>query len=383
MAVGPPHIYVANAPRGSSSVTLQNAIQQARSVARRGLPPILTLRHLAEITGVEYGYLREIVSRRRNPYRTFQIRKRQGGKRLICAVEPQLLQVHRWLVETLLSKVTPHSRSFAYAQGDSPYKCAAEHAGCRWLVKIDLRRFFESISEIPVFHVFRQLGYQALIAFELARICTRDSRSEKQLNSSYWQTHPEISYRISGYTHDSIGHLPQGAPTSPMLANLIARELDAALCGVADQNDLIYTRYSDDLCFSSASSGFKRSDAVRLVLIVYSATLDHGFAPHTAKTTIIPPGARKIVLGLLVDRDQPRLTRQFRTRLTEHIRCVNKFGLLNHVAARKFDSTWGFIRHIEGLLAFAESVEPNFARPLTNRFREGLLASDWRSAKFY
>jgi RNA-directed DNA polymerase len=377
MAVGSPHVYTANAPTSVSSKTVRNALTQAQPLARRGLPPILTLRHLADLTGVEYRYLRNIVARRRDSYRTFQIRKHQGGRRLICVPEPQLLLVQRWLGEAVLSRIAPHPSSFAYAPGNSPLRCAREHAGCRWLMKIDLRRFFESITEIRIFRIFRELGYQALVAFELARICTRDSRSRGMINSSYWQVRPKTGHRIPAYSHDTLGHLPQGAPTSPMLANLAARPLDTALTALADSNELVYTRYSDDLVFSTASFAFNRSEATRIIRIVYSQILHEAFEPHTAKTVIVPPGARKIVLGLLVDREQPRLTRQFRSRLLEHSRCATKFGLLNHISARRFDSIWGFVRHVEGLLAFAESVEPHFAQPVRNSFHRALEASGW------
>src|SRR5205823_5981263 len=87
-----------------------------------------------------------------------------------------LMQVQRWIAQRILALGRPHTASFAYAKGNSIKDAAALHCGCRWLIKLDVRRFFESISEIAVYHVFCRLGYQPLVAFELARICTRIGR---------------------------------------------------------------------------------------------------------------------------------------------------------------------------------------------------------------
>jgi RNA-directed DNA polymerase len=104
-----------------------------------------------------------------------------------------------------------------------------------------------------------------------------------------------------------MGHLPQGAPTSPRIANLVARELDAALMVVAESHGLTYTRYADDLTFSTHQHNLNRSAVRDVIGKVCSAIAANGFTPNTAKTTVSPPGTRKIVLGLLVDRDKPRL----------------------------------------------------------------------------
>lgn len=154
---------------GVSPETIQRAIDQARAPERRGLPAILTLRHLAHLTGADYSYLREIVSRDREGYRPFVIRKRRGGGRLIAAPEPTLAAVQRWIVKNILAHIPTHQASCAYSNGASPTKCAARHLGARWLIKVDIHDFFESITERRVYYFFRECGYQALVAFELAR----------------------------------------------------------------------------------------------------------------------------------------------------------------------------------------------------------------------
>ncbi|HEY0771541.1 MAG TPA: hypothetical protein VGD31_14545, partial [Sphingobacteriaceae bacterium] len=151
MAIGPPQIYFSKGlEKGIPQDVLFAAIEQARIVQNRGLPAILTLRHLTELTGVQYKYLREVVGRHRKPYKVFSISKHSGGKRIICVPEPSLMRVQRWINRNLLSKVQPHWRSFAYQSDSSIVWCAREHCGCHWLIKLDIQRFFESISEVKV-----------------------------------------------------------------------------------------------------------------------------------------------------------------------------------------------------------------------------------------
>ncbi len=107
---------------------------------------------------------------------------------------------------------------FAYARGASPIKCAKHHLGARWLVKIDIHDFFESISERRVYFAFRSCGYQPLVSFELARITTRVS-SGKSIKEEQWHINQsEIPPGDRCLQDGHNGHLPQGAPTSPLLS---------------------------------------------------------------------------------------------------------------------------------------------------------------------
>jgi RNA-directed DNA polymerase len=97
-----------------------------------------------------------------------------------------------------------------------------------------------------------------------------------------------------------------------------------------------------------------------------------GLEPNRQKTHVVPPGARKVLLGLLVGGDRPRLTRQFRNNLETHIYALTnrQIGPLAHLKRRGFESVIGMRRHIHGLLTFAMHVDPNYARPLLAQFRE-------------
>ena len=130
------------------------------------------------------------------------------------------------------------------------------------------------------------------------------------------------------------------------------------------------TRYSDDMAFSTSLSSFNRRTAVTFVTKIFDIMRRTGLRPHTSKTVIAPPGARKVVLGLLVDRDTPRLRHEFRSGLKQHFYFMEKFGAVAHALKRNFDSVWGLRNHLRGLLSYAKEIEPEFGEQWLSRFHQ-------------
>jgi len=372
-----PNLYRSEGARRSvDPVIVERALKQAAPVERRNLPAILSLAHLAHLTGIKYAYLREIAERNTDPYKPFRIGKRKGGTRLIAAPEPLLLALQRWIAKNILNHIAAHHASCAYAPSSSPAKCAERHLGAAWLIKVDIHDFFENITERAAWRVFRAAGYQPLVSLELARLCTRQPHGAASLDDKWYLKRPD-RYSIKPYRTRFLGHLPQGAPTSPMLANLASLRLDTALQALADRYGLVYTRYSDDIAFSTGAA-FDRKRAVQLILEVERLFAAFGHALHRKKISVAPPGARKIVLGLLVHGTALRLNSPYRRKLADHVRGVERFGLRGHKEHRHFASLWGMVRHIQGLLSYAESVEgkPAFSA-LRARFDAALAREGW------
>lgn len=148
-----------------------------------------------------------------------------------------------------------------------------------------------------------------------------------------------------------------------MLANLVMKHFDAIATAIACDRKLIYSRYADDLIFSTDDPDFKINDARTLVSMIKAELKKHGFQPHHTKTKIRHPGSRRIVLGLLVDGYEPRLTKSFRKNLDQHLHFMTKkgFGLIVHAKHNKFRSVYGLKNHVEGLIAHAAQVDPNYA----------------------
>ena len=361
-----PHSYRREATfRGVSDDVADAALKQTNRLHDAGLPSVLTLGHFAFHTGIPYAFLRAAVSRRLPAaYRVFSIRKRSGGKRYINVPCPRLRLAQKWIDRFILPGIQVSPHSYAFDRGCSIVDCASQHLRCRWLVKVDLRDFFESLSEIQAYRVFHSAGYGKLISFQMARLCTNVLRADgKRYTMSHWRARGFS--RIREYASTHLGHLPQGAPTSPKLANLIVRPLDREIASIAHERGLVYTRYADDITLSTASE-YSRSQAQELVRSIYSMLPRYGLRPNPQKAQIIPPGARKIVLGLLVEGDRPRLSKRFRRKLECHMYYSAK-DPVGHAQRRGFDSVLGLRNHIGGLLVFATHVDPQYAAKISEK----------------
>lgn len=360
-----PHLYRQQASAlGRDPHTVDRAIEVAQQVEAAGATPVFTLGHLAQVTGASPRYLRDVVSRKQDPYLSITRPKRNGTTRPISSPEPVLMDVQRWVLKYVLAASAPHDASFAYQSGCSIVQCAGRHIGARWLVKLDLHNFFGSIRERQIYPIFTDLGYPRLLSLELTRICTRSASAPVELRAG------NKFKDKAPYSQKDEGRLPQGAPTSGVLANIVMREADAALTDLATEMRATYTRYSDDLTFS-AGPDFSRDKATTLINRSARILGRHGFRLQRRKTRISPPGARHVVLGLLVD-DKVRLLPVYKRRLETHVRGVSRFGLVEHVQFRNFDSVLSFINHIDGSIAFARDVEPEFATSLCARWEEAL-----------
>lgn len=352
----PTNYLVEGRKRKVAESVLLAADRKSKEIAGTGSVPILSLGHLASLTGASANYLRSVVDRSTDPYLEFERPKRTGGSRVISAPDPILMVVQRWLLDHALTHVRPHANSFAYQLGRSSIHCSQMHVGARWLVKMDLRNFFGTVNEYHVYRIFREANYSSLVSFELARIVTRVQASPVLYGGKERKKYPVIR----GYAVISKGVLPQGGPTSGMLANAVMRKVDKSLAELASSAGLTYTRYSDDLTFSTAGTWTR--DAARTFLVRSTRIIENaGFELQKNKTRVIPPGARHVVLGLLVDDDRVRLMPEFRKKIEGHIRNVHHFGLVEHCKHRGFRSVLSFVRFIDGHLAHATAVDPSWA----------------------
>lgn len=375
-----PQLYQQQAAAKGIDADLVRAALATARITRKvhpDLPPIFSLRHLAHHAGADYGALRAVVSRAMtDPYESFKLRKRGGrGYRIICVPVPVLMRTQRWIARNVLRLARTHDASVAYAPGSKLTDAAQPHCRARWLLKVDVHRFFESISEISAYRAFRSLGYQPLLSFEMARLVTRLAPSRLRGKAERWYAHYTTPRVIRRYAGVELGHLPQGAPTSPMLANIAAGGLDEAIARIAERLGLVYTRYADDICLSTSQPGFTRHAAVSVISDLYRAMGRNGFSPNIAKTRISPPGARKVVLGLLVNGDHPSLPRSFRDRLRQHLYFLHhpNVGPVKHAQARGFASVRGMRNYLTGLVAFAAQVNEEYGAACRRR----LEAVDW------
>jgi hypothetical protein len=331
------------------------------------LPTILTLRHLSVLTETSFRYLNRVVSRSGSYYKRVLFRKKVPGRsryRQIHIPEEQLLRVQSSITANILRNTSAHSASFAYHPDSQPIYAAVKHCGCKWLLKIDIEDFFRNVSEGKVFLIFVGLGYPRLLSFELARITTVASWEEGVVlphSPSKWTT-------ISRYQAAREGFLPQGAPSSPMLSNLVMKRIDEQLTVIASSHGFKYTRYADDLTFSTEAK-HTIATVKRFKHLILSELLAAGFKHNSQKTVIRGPGARRIVLGILVDGTEPRLAKQFKDGIKQHLYYLtsSKHGPSKHADARNL-SVSTLYHHLRGKIAWAERVEPKFGAACLREF---------------
>lgn len=148
-----------------------------------------------------------------------------------------------------------------------------------------------------------------------------------------------------------------------MLANLAAHNLDLCLSRLASGLELRYTRYSDDITFSSAGE-FSRTKGERVIRAARDHVAHNNFVMNERKTRICPPGSRLTVMGLLVDSERVRLSRQFKKRLEWHVYGCKKFGVRQYSSSKGFSDVGMYLLHVDGLFAHAMHVEPEWTQPL-------------------
>ncbi len=370
MTALPPHLFVERyrraADTGIDSQLLDRSARAQAEMLRRGLEPIVSLGHLSQLTGASTRYLNDVVTRRSDPYNDIRRPKKDGTRtRSISSPEPVLMDVQRWILGHALRSVREHDASFAYTKDRSIRACAERHLGARWLIKIDLHDFFHSIHEARVYRLFKEIGYPSLTSFELGRLCSRMIPRNGLVGSSR---------NGRPYPTRFPGVLPQGAPTSGKLANAAARGLDEKLTTLARSHGLVYTRYSDDITFS-AGHDITRGDARAIVASASALIRSERFVVHHQKTRVVPPGARHVVLGLVLGADRVQLRPEFKRNLNNHIRGVEKFGLVAHAQHRSFVSIFSFINHIDGHIAFARDIDKELAERARLRWDSALVSS--------
>jgi retron-type reverse transcriptase len=227
-------------------------------------------------------------------YRYVFAGKRAGAPRLIEAPKPRLKAIQRRILREILSAVPVHSRTHGFVAGRSCLTGAQVHASEAVVATFDLTQFFPSIGLPRIHGIFRTLGYPWAVARRFAGLCTTVTPAGVFRGLPEPQR-PDLAvqalYRVP--------HLPQGAPTSPALANLLAWTLDRRLHGLARTVEANYTRYADDLAFSGGADFARGLDRFRNQ--VETIVNEEGFLLNAAKTRIMPRATRQRVTGIVVN----------------------------------------------------------------------------------
>jgi RNA-directed DNA polymerase len=314
---------------------------------------------LADVRGLE----RTVADEPLRNYRYRSVARPAGPPRVIEAPKARLKEIQRWVLHEILDHVPVHRAAHGFTRGRSVISHAGGHVGRPVLLALDLRDFFASISAGRVYGTFRTIGYPPPIAHVLTGVCTN--------------VVPETVWELVSDTTDAdarrngarfrlgrrlaTAHLPQGAPTSPALANLAAFGLDRRLSGLARSLELSYSRYADDLTFSGSARLRRGRRGVEA--LVAQIARDEGFAINADKTALRTRGSRQTVCGIVVN-DHPNVPRLQYDRLRALLHNAARDGPAAHDRGHVPD----FEAHVRGRIAWVSAVNPARGEKLRRMF---------------
>lgn len=226
-------------------------------------------------------------------YRQFNLRKKSGGIRTISSPVAGLKSLQRALNLVLQCVFEPHKSATGFIQGKSIVDNAKVHVNQNYVFNIDLKEFFPGIDQariwkqlqFPPFNLNEQTNRLEL-ANRIAALCCAEMEVSRQNENGEWVKQSRFV-------------LPQGAPTSPIVSNIIAYRLDKKLSGLAKRFNLNYTRYADDISFSSHHNVYQDNSTFTIELNRIIAS--QSFYVNPDKTRLQKNGFRKEVTGLVVN----------------------------------------------------------------------------------
>jgi RNA-directed DNA polymerase len=324
---------------------------------RHGLPVLHTPQEIADWLGLRIGQLAWLVhfdlpgqrpaTERDAHYVVHWMRKRSGGYRLIESPKPLTRAAQVKILDEILQNVPTHPDAHGFVPGRSIVTNATPHVGRRVLLKFDLENFYPNVRFNRVVAIFRTIGYSREAACWLARLCTSAVPTSLRF--------PDLRLRDASPTAPGpyfARHLPQGAPTSPALANLSAFALDTRLSGLAHAYGARYTRYADDLTFSG-SREFLRSFP-SFIPFVEQVVRSERFRVNRSKRKVLRDNQRQTVTGVVVN-ERVNVRRADFDRLKAILHnCVHRGPSTQNRGAHP-----AFAQHLRGRIAHVAQLNPS------------------------
>ena len=279
----------------------------------------------AALLGVEVNRLEEILNNVSGHYQEFWMRKRSGGYRMISAPDKDLQAIQSTIYSRILSSVTiVHPAAVGFRCGRSVVDNAAPHLGTRYILKMDIHDFFGSIRSPRVRQTFKKIGYPENVSKVLGALCCLHR------------------------------HLPQGAPTSPALSNIVGYEMDRKLAALAAEYGLTYTRYADDLTFSG--DVFPKEQIIPQVKRIIR---DEKFEPNHKKTHFMNQSSRKIITGVSVASGvKLTIPKSKKREIRKNVYFILTKGLAEH--QRRIGShDPAYLKRLIGMLCYWRAIEPD------------------------
>lgn len=288
-----------------------------------GLPLLEGLHDLADHVHLSPGLLYRLSKHNDKFYKSFERPKKSGGFRIIFCPSKEMKAVQAWILRNILERVHVTESATGFRKGTNVLDNAKRHRSNRYFLLLDIENFFPSIPYAKVYTVFQTIGYTSHISHILASLCTCKEK------------------------------LPQGAVTSPALSNIICIRLDHRISGYVGKRNVTYTRYADDMVFSSLSpsrvAGVKR--------FVDRILREEGFVLNESKTRILGPRQQRKVTGIVIGDKSLGVGKKRKRILRAVLHRLVTANLSNAERER-------LGRHINGWFGYMNSVDPRGLKQL-------------------
>lgn len=282
---------------------------------------ISSFEHLSEHLSLTQQLLYFLTYKNNYCYKQKEILKKDKTPRVLYIPCLSLKVVQKWILTEIFEKINVSDQSMAFVPQKNGLKENAEfHKKNIFLLEMDIKNFFGTITSKQVYKLFCNIGYGSKVAAILASLCT---------------------YK---------GVLPQGAVTSPYIANLVCYHLDARLNGYCSRKDIVYTRYADDLTFSSKN----RSLLNRVEKFVKYIVEQEGFSINPQKTRYLSDDVKKTVTGITINNKEIHVDKQFKRNIRAQI--------YNSIKLKDYDDN----SKICGKIAFVNSIENGYKNKIVN-----------------
>lgn len=273
------------------------------------------------------------------------------GVRLLEAPLPRLKTLQRRILERFLDPIPVHAAAHGFVAGRSAITGAGPHVGAATVISLDLESFFSSVNGRRIYGILRMAGFPEPVAHLLTGLCTQATPTKVL---SAMPTGSPSAHRLRRRLAEP--HLPQGAPTSPQLANLAAFGLDRRLAAYACAIGATYTRYADDLTLSGPDLQIRQRGVIAAVGRIVA---EEGFLLNAAKTRVRSRAQRQSVTGIVVN-SRTTVPREEYDRLRAILHNCLKFGpgAQNRLAHNDFRA------HLGGRIAWVTALDPERGRRL-------------------
>ncbi len=293
-------------------------------------------------------------------YRYRWFRKRGGLPRLIEAPKLRLKVMQQRLLAELFDVIPVHAAAHGFRKGRSVKTYVEPHAGQTIVLRMDLKDFFPSIETSRLTGLLMSVGYPEEVARTLTALCSNRAPADA------WQMFPDPEHWERRRESELLlqrAHFPQGAPTSPAIANLMAYRLDCRLAGLADWGGATYTRYADDLLFSGGPDFADKSK--RFHIYVAAIALEEGFQVNHHQTRCMTQSQQQSAAGVVLN-SRPNVPRAEYDRL----KAILHQATLTGPDAQNRDQHRDFRSHLAGRIAYVSQWNPKRGEKLKRLFEQ-------------